>query len=274
LNFQGYGDITPVTGKCGYFAVFNLTSSCDVSHTFLFAEGGKLFATAYLLVAGTILLNNMSMISMIPLELRKRRTEKAVLTQFGDTLDDEALRELATGPVIQRINLASKDPRGLDSCTREMFALAMLIRLGKVTEQDIKLTFSAFAKLDVNNDGVLNSKSIIEGMIKRHASHVNLASLANSTGQNRRRNRNGHRNHSTRAITTSWSSLGSWLIPRTPESVLSTNEHMPLHSADEGKTETVPLIFGCESAPTYGNALMVPTREDDSTVCIEKMSML
>lgn len=55
----GYGDIVP--------------------HT----KGGKLFATVYILVAGTILLNNMSMISMIPLELRRRRTEMAVLNQVS-----------------------------------------------------------------------------------------------------------------------------------------------------------------------------------------------
>jgi hypothetical protein len=48
-----------------------------------------------------------------------------------------------------------------------MFSLAMLVRLGKVTEQDIKLSFAAFRKLDVHNDGVLNSKSIIAGMIQR-----------------------------------------------------------------------------------------------------------
>ena len=48
-----------------------------------------------------------------------------------------------------------------------MFALAMLVRLGKVTEQDIRQTFAAFRKLDVQNDGVLNSKSIIAGMIQK-----------------------------------------------------------------------------------------------------------
>jgi hypothetical protein len=48
-----------------------------------------------------------------------------------------------------------------------MFALAMLVRLGKVTEQDIRQTFAAFQKLDVQNDGVLNSKSIIAGMIQK-----------------------------------------------------------------------------------------------------------
>ena len=57
LTTVGYGDIVPVT------------------------QSGKLFCTIYGLVAGTVLLHNMSMISMIPLELRKRRIERAVLMQ-------------------------------------------------------------------------------------------------------------------------------------------------------------------------------------------------
>jgi alkylhydroperoxidase/carboxymuconolactone decarboxylase family protein YurZ len=135
-------------------------------------RGGKLFATVYILVGGTILLNNMSLISMIPLELRKRRIERAVLTQFGDHLDDAALRELATGPLIQRLHLSASRTDGLDECTREMFSLAMLVRLGKVNEQDIRETFASFRRLDVNNEGVLNSKSIIAAMIqKRRSQH-------------------------------------------------------------------------------------------------------
>jgi hypothetical protein len=102
---------------------------------------------------------------MIPLELRRRRTERAVLTQFGDSLDDSALRELATGPLIRRLNLATE--HALDECTREMFCLAMLVRLGKVTEEDIKLTFAAFRKLDVHDEGVLNSRAVIAGMIQK-----------------------------------------------------------------------------------------------------------
>ena len=149
-----YGDIVPVT------------------------DAGKLFATIYILVAGTLLLNNMSSISMIPLELRRRRIERAVLTQFGDHLDDAALRELATGPLIQRLRLATNRIDGLDECTREMFSLAMLVRLGKVTEHDIRGTFSCFRHLDVNNEGVLNSKSIIAGMIaKQRQSTAFIASL-------------------------------------------------------------------------------------------------
>jgi Ion channel len=52
LMTVGYGDIYPVT------------------------SAGKLFATIYALVAGTVLLNNMSLISMIPLEHQKCWHEK------------------------------------------------------------------------------------------------------------------------------------------------------------------------------------------------------
>jgi hypothetical protein len=48
-----------------------------------------------------------------------------------------------------------------------MFSLAMLVRLGKVTEQDLRATFAAFRRLDVNNEGILNSKSIIAAMIQK-----------------------------------------------------------------------------------------------------------
>ena len=111
---------------------------------------------------------------MIPLELRRRRIEKAVLTQFGDELDDAALQELATGPLIHRLNLSARNANGLNECTREMFSLAMLVRLGKVTERDVRHTFAAFRRLDVDREGVLNSKTIISGKIKKVMSMKDL----------------------------------------------------------------------------------------------------
>uniref|UniRef100_A0A7S4MTB1 Potassium channel domain-containing protein n=1 Tax=Odontella aurita TaxID=265563 RepID=A0A7S4MTB1_9STRA len=156
LTTVGYGDIAPRTTE------------------------GKMFATVYVLVAGTVLLHNMSMISMIPLELRKRRIERAVLMQFGDQLDDAALRELATGPLIQRLQLSVSRPDGLDECTREMFALAMLVRLGRITEQDVHATFAAFKRLDVDNDGKLNSKEIILGEVQKRRTLMRQKSQAES----------------------------------------------------------------------------------------------
>ena len=126
-----------------------------------------MFATVYVLIAGTVLLHNMSTISMIPIELRKRRVERAVLRQFGNQLDDAALRELATGPLVKRLQLSATRADGLDECTREMFALAMLLRLGRISEQDVRSTFDAFRRLDVDDDGVLNSRDIIMGEFHR-----------------------------------------------------------------------------------------------------------
>jgi hypothetical protein len=127
-----------------------------------------LFATVYILVAGTILLNNMSSISMIPLELRRRRIQRTIVTTAWRPLGRRCLaRERATGPVVQRLRLAANRTDGLDEVHGKMFSLAMLVRLGKVTEHDIRETFASFRHLDVNNEGVLNSKSIVAGMIAK-----------------------------------------------------------------------------------------------------------
>lgn len=120
----------------------------------------------------------MTSIAMIPLELRKRRVEIAVLGQFGNQLSDDELRELSTGRLINRLKLATNRPYGLEECTREMFSLAMLVRLGRITEEDVKATFAAFRRLDVGNYGKLNSRTIIEGELMRRRSLRNLASLA------------------------------------------------------------------------------------------------
>ncbi len=59
LTTVGYGDIRPVT------------------------PGGKLFASFFVFIAWISLLYTISMISMIPLELRKRRIENVVLNQVS-----------------------------------------------------------------------------------------------------------------------------------------------------------------------------------------------
>jgi hypothetical protein len=99
--------------------------------------------------------------------------------QFGSQLTDDELRELSTGRLIHRLKLATNRPDGLEECTREMFSLAMLVRLGRITENDVKSTFAAFRRLDVGNYGKLNSRTIIEGeVMRRRKSLKNLAALS------------------------------------------------------------------------------------------------
>lgn len=59
-----------------------------------------------------------------------------------------------------------------------MFSLAMLVRLGRITENDVRATFAAFRRLDVGNYGTLNSRTIIEGELMRRKSLRNLAALS------------------------------------------------------------------------------------------------
>jgi hypothetical protein len=49
-----------------------------------------------------------------------------LIVQFGDKLDEAALRELANGPLVRRLQISEDRPDGLKQCTREMFALAMV----------------------------------------------------------------------------------------------------------------------------------------------------
>ena len=59
-----------------------------------------------------------------------------------------------------------------------MFSLAMLVRLGRITENDVRATFAAFRRLDVGNYGTLNSRTVIEGELMRRKSLRNLAALS------------------------------------------------------------------------------------------------
>ena len=81
------------------------------------------------------------------------------------------------------MKLATNRPDGLEECTREMFSLAMLVRLGRITENDVKATFAAFRRLDVGNYGTLNSRTIIEGELMRRKSLRNLSALSPDNNQ-------------------------------------------------------------------------------------------
>jgi len=148
LTTVGYGDFYPKT------------------------QQGKLFATIYILVAGTLLLNNMSSISMIPLELRRRRVELAVLGHFGNRLDDAALSKLSSGDLIKHLSLVDNNSNRLQECTRETFALAMLVRLGRIDDKDVQNIHKAFQRLDRKRDVKLNSGDIILGQINKTKSKL------------------------------------------------------------------------------------------------------
>uniref|UniRef100_A0A7S1FRI7 EF-hand domain-containing protein n=1 Tax=Corethron hystrix TaxID=216773 RepID=A0A7S1FRI7_9STRA len=48
-----------------------------------------------------------------------------------------------------------------------MFSLAMLVRLGRISEEDVHNTFKVFQRLDVDGNGVLDSYDILAGMHRK-----------------------------------------------------------------------------------------------------------
>ena len=112
------------------------------------------------------------------------------MNQFGLYLDDASLRELASGPLMRRIRqtLGEKDTM-LDECSREMFLIAMLVRLGRVTEHDISLICSVFRRLDSGNDGRLDSRDIIFGELRKRSNKATLKEWRRAQRKQRRMKR-------------------------------------------------------------------------------------
>ena len=83
-----------------------------------------------------------------PFEESKRKAEDIVRNQFGDELTAEELRMLCKV--------------GEPSCSFHEYVLAMMVKLGKIDQDDIDACASHFQKLDTDNDGVLTVKDLNE----------------------------------------------------------------------------------------------------------------
>lgn len=83
---------------------------------------------------------------------RELRLRHRIITQFGTALRQEDLRILSHGDEIRRLGLSSSD----DCITRSEFCLFMLAKLGRITEEELRLSQAAFDTLDVTHTGVLN----------------------------------------------------------------------------------------------------------------------
>ena len=77
----GFFYIEQLTAVDAFYFTMGLFTTVGYGDVVPRTPAGKVFATIYGILAVTALLYNISMISMIPLELRKRRIERAVLMQ-------------------------------------------------------------------------------------------------------------------------------------------------------------------------------------------------
>jgi len=83
-------------------------------------------------------------------------TRHKVLTQFGREVTAEELEVLAHGEEVRKLNLDSL-PNGI---TRAEFCLFMLVKMGRVEEDELNASQSAFDALDACGDGVLDLRDL------------------------------------------------------------------------------------------------------------------
>jgi hypothetical protein len=88
---------------------------------------------------------------------RGARPQLTVLKQYGRVLKLEKLIAMTKTPLIARLN----EPHG--QMSKGAFAIAMLLRMDKVTPDALESCFAAFEHLDKNGDGVLDMADVRHG---------------------------------------------------------------------------------------------------------------
>merc|ERR1712032_632356 len=80
------------------------------------------------------------------------RTRHKVLTQFGKELTAEELEVLARGEEVRELSLCSSH----NHITRAEFCLYMLVKMGRVEEEELRASQAAFDALDQTGTGTLD----------------------------------------------------------------------------------------------------------------------
>jgi hypothetical protein len=204
----------PIRYEALYFSVVSVTT-VGYGDELCTSPLAKAFNVLYLAVGCVVTAAALADVAAFPVERRRRRHEQKVLRQYGrelnfDDLDDlahaaddliGATRRSATQPP----SSARGDPRsdgeqgggsdggGDDSppspppsplCTKEQFALVMLLKLGKVRAADVRACLRQFAKLDLDANGTLDQDDLklhsARRRQRRHARRAARAALSNN----------------------------------------------------------------------------------------------
>ena len=97
------------------------------------------------------------------MQLRQKRLERAVLEQYGDELSEDALWELAAGEQLQGLGLS----QSRTYVTKNAYVLAMLVRMHKLSEEDLRMCQATFDRLDADGSGRLDMDDIAAARRRR-----------------------------------------------------------------------------------------------------------
>ena len=121
-------------------------------------DGARLFAAFFMLVGVSCMGNLIGEISARPLRAHRERLEKAVLNQYGTTLEAHELVEMVSGEQVSALDLRPSTSDG--GISRDAFCLMMLARTEKIDPADLTRCQQAFDKLDADGSGTLDMDDV------------------------------------------------------------------------------------------------------------------
>lgn len=140
-----------------YWAIVTVTT-VGYGYVVPTTEGGRAFAAVFMLAGVSSATKLIADVVSLPLAAHQARLQHAVLHQYGEELEEEELWELAAGEQVRALGLSQSD----HYVTKNEFCLAMLVRMEKISEEDLRSCQAAFAKLDATETGRLDQHDLRE----------------------------------------------------------------------------------------------------------------
>ena len=120
-------------------------------------DGNRLFAAFYMLLGVACMGNFVGELADRPLRAHRRKLEEKVINQYGASLEENELWELAGSGQFKELDLRQAADR---SVTRDAFCLVMLVRTEKLGADDLKRCQAAFDALDADASGTLDMDDV------------------------------------------------------------------------------------------------------------------
>ena len=121
------------------------------------SDEGRVATAFYMLIGVACMGKFVGDLAERPLRAHRRRLEEKVIHQYGGSLDEGELWELAASEEFRRLDLRRAEGAGV---SRDAFCLMMLVRTEKLDAGDLKRCQGAFDALDADGSGELDMADV------------------------------------------------------------------------------------------------------------------
>lgn len=120
-------------------------------------DAGRAFTALFMLIGVSAMGKFVGDLAERPLRAHRRRLENKVINQYGASLDEGELWELAGSEQFKTLDLRRSDGAGV---SRDAFCLMMLVRTERLEADELKRCQAAFDALDADGSGTLDMADV------------------------------------------------------------------------------------------------------------------